>query len=199
MGYRYFLYEPWHWPVFLSHTLDVPFAKSIAFSDAIPVWALQNKAIATLLPPWESFSEHAYLGMWHATVYILQACFGVALLRALGHTSWRAALLTAVMFLAVHAWIFRYGHAALSAHWLELWALTLYLRPPARSPSPGLRASRRGGSARRTRPRSSERSLPGLQAADAQLRTAVPRRRRATSRSDSTGGATSSSRTFSQT
>jgi hypothetical protein len=35
------------------------------------------------------------------------------------------------MFLAVPAWIFRYNHAALSAHWILLWALLLYLRTPA--------------------------------------------------------------------
>lgn len=83
------------------------------------------------MPPWESFSSHAYLGMWHALVYMLQPCFGVACVRALGHRSWRLGLVTIVFVLAVPTWIFRYAHPALSAHWLILWALYLYLRVPA--------------------------------------------------------------------
>lgn len=42
IGYRYFLYEPWHWPVFVSHAVNVPYPKSVAFLDCIPIWALVN-------------------------------------------------------------------------------------------------------------------------------------------------------------
>ncbi|MGE5182815.1 MAG: DUF6311 domain-containing protein [Acidobacteriota bacterium] len=128
IGYRYFLHQPWHWPVFASHAVNVPYVKSVAFLDCVPLWALVNKAIATVIPPWSSFSAHAYLGLWHAVVYALQACFGVACLRALGHRSWRAAIVTALFVLAVPTWIYRYRHPGLSAHWIELWALYLYLR-----------------------------------------------------------------------
>ncbi len=134
MGYRHFLYEPWHWPVFESHTMNVPYATSVAFADCIPLWALFNKLVATLVPPWEAFSVRAYLGLWHGLTYMLQACIGVALLRSLGHRSWREGIVIALVFVAVPAWIFRYGHPALSAHWVELWALSLYFRTPARSP-----------------------------------------------------------------
>ena len=136
MGYRYFLHEPWQWPVFVSHAIDVPYTTSVAFSDSIPIWALTNKAIATVAPPWGPFSADAYLGLWHGLAYALQACFGVACLRALGHRSWRTGIVTALFFLAVPAWIFRYGHDALSAHWVELWAIWLYLRTPAGTPAP---------------------------------------------------------------
>lgn len=133
MGYRYFLDESWHWPVFASHAIDAPYVTSVAFSDCIPIWALINKTIATIVPPWQRLSADAYLGLWHGLAYALQACFGVACLRALGHRSWRAAIVTALFFVAVPAFIFRYGHAALSAHWVELWAIWLYLLTPARS------------------------------------------------------------------
>jgi hypothetical protein len=136
MGYRYFLHEPWHWPVFVNHAVNVPYPKSVAFLDCIPIWAFVNKAIATIVPPWGSFSEHAYLGLWHGVAYALQPCFGVAIVRLLGHRSWRAALVTVAFFVALPTWIFRYGHPALSAHWIELWAVYLYLRTPARSPTP---------------------------------------------------------------
>jgi len=136
MGYRYFLADTWHWPVFLNHAINVPYAKSVAFLDCIPVWALLNKAIATIIPPWASFTAHAYLGLWHCLAYALQPVFGVACLRALGHRSWREGIVAALFFIAVPTWIFRYPHPALSAHWILLWALYLYLRTPERGASP---------------------------------------------------------------
>ncbi len=134
IGYRYFLHEPWHWPVFVSHAINVPYPTSVAFSDCIPLWALVNKTIATVIPPWQSFSSHAYLGLWHGLTYALQPCFGVAILRRLGHRGWSASVLSALFFLAVPAWIARYGHPGLSAHWIELWAIYLYLATPAGGP-----------------------------------------------------------------
>ncbi|HTR52392.1 MAG TPA: DUF6311 domain-containing protein [Kofleriaceae bacterium] len=136
VGYRYFLLEPWHWPLFDSDRIAVPATRSLAFLDVIPLWALFNKLVATLVPPWRVFSASAYLGMWHGLAYVLQPCFGIACLRALGHRTWREALVGALFFLAVPAWIFRYGHGALSAHWIELWAFYLYLRTPPRERLP---------------------------------------------------------------
>lgn len=136
MGYRYFLHDTWHWPLFLNTAVNAPYPKSVAFLDCIPIWALFNKSVATLFPPWESFSAHAYLGLWHGLAYALQPVFGVACVRALGHTSWRTNLVAAAFFLAVPTWIFRYAHPALSAHWLLLWALYLYLRTPVGTPTP---------------------------------------------------------------
>lgn len=125
MGYRYFLSDEWHWPVFANDAINVPYEKSVAFLDCIPIWALLNKAIATIVPPWR---DTAYLGTWHLLAYALQAVFGVAVVRTLGHRSWHTALVAIAFFLAVPAWVFRHAHPALSAHWIELWALLLYLR-----------------------------------------------------------------------
>ncbi len=136
MGYRYFLHDTWHWPLFLNAAVNAPYVKSVAFLDCIPIWALLNKSLATLIPPWESFSAHAYLGLWHGLAYALQPVFGVACVRALGHTSLRTNLVAAVFFIAVPTWIFRYAHPALSAHWILLWALYLYLRTPVGAPTP---------------------------------------------------------------
>ena len=136
MGYRYFLHDSWHWPLFMNNAVNVPYAKSVAFLDCIPIWALVNKSIATLIPPWESLSAAAYLGLWHGLAYTMQPVLGVACVRALGHTSWRTNLVAAVFFLAVPTWIFRYAHPALSAHWILLWALYLYLRTPVAAPTP---------------------------------------------------------------
>ena len=135
-GFRYFLDEPWHWPLLTTHTMSVPFEKSIAFTDSIPIWALLHKAIGTILPPWDGFVERAYLGIWYALTFALQACFGVAILRQLGERTWAATICTAVIFVTLPSWLFRFHHASLVAHWLLLWALLMYLRTPEGATAP---------------------------------------------------------------
>lgn len=134
MGYRYFLAEPWHWPLFTTYTMNVPYTKSIVFTDSLPLWALLNKVIATVIPPWRGFSIKAYLGIWHLLNYALQASFGVACLRAVGRRTYGEAILGALFFLSLPAWVLRYGHASLSAHWLSLAALCLYFHTTPRAP-----------------------------------------------------------------
>ena len=136
MGYRYFLHEPWHWPLFETQTMNVPYGKSIAFTDSIPLWAFLNKSLATVVPPWGTFSERAYLGLWYALVHVLQPCLGVACLRALGLRSWHVAIVGALFFVAIPVWTSRYVHASLYAQFLLLWAILLYLRTPAKQPAP---------------------------------------------------------------
>ena len=98
IGYRYLLHEPWHWPLLTSHAIDVPYTASLAYWDCIPIWGLINKLVATVIPPWAEVSARAYLGVWHALGYALQACGGVAVMRALGHTRWPDAVIAAVFF-----------------------------------------------------------------------------------------------------
>jgi len=135
MGYRYFLHEPWHWPIFSVHT-NMPYTRSIAFSDTPLLWALLHKAIATLVPPWRGFSANSILGLWYAVTTALQAAFGVACLRALGHKTWGATIVTSLFFLAIPAWTYRFPHASLYAHFVLLWALYLYLVTPSTTPAP---------------------------------------------------------------
>jgi len=130
MGYRYFAYEPWHWPIFEAHT-SAPFTRSIAFNDTPLLWALIHKSIATVIPPWRDYSAHAFLGLWYGLASSLQAGFGVANLRALGHKSWGATIVTALVFIAIPAWTYRFPHASLFAHFILLWAIYLYLVTPA--------------------------------------------------------------------
>jgi len=136
MGYRYFLHEPWHWPPLVVHEMNVPYTKNIVYTDSIPAWALLNKAIATVIPPWAGFSSRAYLGTWQGLVYTMQAVTGVACVRAVGRRTHGDALVTAAFFLAFPAFVVRYGHASLSAHFLTVLALAIYLRSPSSAPMP---------------------------------------------------------------
>jgi hypothetical protein len=134
MGYRYFLYAPWHWPLFETHT-NMPFTRSAAFSDTPLAWALVHKAIATIITPYRDYSASAFLGLWYALASTLQAVFGVAILRALGHRSWSTVIAASAFFIAIPAWTYRFPHAALYAHFVILWALYLYLITPTERPA----------------------------------------------------------------
>ena len=136
MGYRYFLDEPWGWPIFETHTLNVPYAQSIAFNDSLPLWALASKVVATIIPPWRGGSSHAFLGIWYAIASALQAVCGVAILRALGRRSWSETIITSLFFIAIPAWTFRFLHASLYAQFLLLWAIALYVHTPANAAAP---------------------------------------------------------------
>ena len=135
-GYRYFLHEPWHWPPFSVHGMNVPFTKSIALTDSIPLWAALNKAIATAIPAWGPFSERAFIGLWGAIVAALQGATSVAALRGLGQRNWTSVVLAPLFFVALPTFVFRYGHSSLSAHWITIGALALYLRAPPQKPAP---------------------------------------------------------------
>ncbi|HEX3478177.1 MAG TPA: DUF6311 domain-containing protein, partial [Kofleriaceae bacterium] len=137
MGYRYFLHEPWHWPLLEVRTLNVPYRQSIAFNDSLPLWALLHKAVATVIPPWRDDSARGFLGLSYGLAVALQTGFGVATLRALGHRSWGATIVTSVFFVSIPAWLFRFYHASLFANFLVLSALYLYLITPANAPAPG--------------------------------------------------------------
>lgn len=136
MGYRYFLDEPWHWPPFVVHGMNVPYTKNIVYTDSIPLWALLNKAVASVVPAWGPFSARAYLGTWLGLVYALQGASGVFCVRALGRRGYGDAIVTAVFFVALPAFVVRYGHASLSGHFLTVTALGLYLRTPDRAAPP---------------------------------------------------------------
>lgn len=115
--------------------MNVPFTKNIVFNDSIPLWAAINKALSTIIPPWASFSERAYIGLWHGVDYMMQAAVAVCVLRSLGKRTFLHVIVTSIVFLCVPAFIFRYAHASLSAQYLLLAGLALYLRTtPGKAP-----------------------------------------------------------------
>jgi hypothetical protein len=120
-GYRYFVADTWHYPLLKTTMVAPPKGINIALLDSIPLIALPGKLLAPLLGP--SFVPY---GWWMLAVYVLQAYFAIRLVSALGHGTRLAALGAAVFALTFHAFLLRFFHPALNAHFLILWALCLY-------------------------------------------------------------------------
>jgi hypothetical protein len=123
IGQRYFIAEPWGWPLLLARGLVAPEGTNIAFVDAIPLLALLLKLLAPWLPP----GFHG-IGLWYALAWVLQPVAAVFCLRSAGERRWLPALCLAALACAMPAWWNRFGHAALSGHFLLLLALGLYFR-----------------------------------------------------------------------
>lgn len=129
---RWFLAEPWSWPPLLIRSLNAPEGANLAFADGIPLIALPLKLTAALLPP----GFHG-IGLWHFCAWVLQPVAAVWCLRGAGERRLLPALGVAALVLGMPAWLARYGHAALSGHFLILLALGFHLRL-VRAPTRGL-------------------------------------------------------------
>jgi hypothetical protein len=121
VGYRYYLADDWHWPLLKTTLIGGPKGTNIVVLDSIPIVALLAKFFRPVLG-----SSLLPYGMWMLAVYVLQATFAVRLVRALGHRTWLASLAAAIAALTFHAFLARFYHLALNAHFVILWALCLY-------------------------------------------------------------------------
>ena len=120
---RWFLSEPWSWRPLLIRTLGEPDGVMLPFADGIPLIALPLKALAAWLPP----GFHG-IGLWHFFSWVLQPLAAVWCLRGAGERRLLPAIGIAALALGMPAWLSRYGHAALSGHFLILLGLGFYLR-----------------------------------------------------------------------
>jgi hypothetical protein len=132
IGQRYFIRDAWHWPPVMMENLSSD-RLNVAFVDGIPALALVLKALAPLLP--EGFHG---IGLWYALAALLQPVAAVWALRGAGETRLWPAIAVALIAASMPAWLARFGHAALTGHFLILVGLGLYLRLLRRPRSVGL-------------------------------------------------------------
>lgn len=132
IGQRYFIRDGWHWPPVMLENL-LPERLNLAFVDGIPALALVLKAVAPLLP--DGFHG---IGLWYAIAALLQPAAAVWALRGAGETRLWPAVAAALIAASMPAWLARFGHAALTGHFLILVGLGLYLRLLRRPRSAGL-------------------------------------------------------------
>jgi hypothetical protein len=122
-GWNYFVHESWHFPLTLTHATNPPGGVNIIYMDSIPIVAIFAKLIATLT----SAQFHPY-GIWHFTLYVLQAIFAALIARRLGMRGLLPGLACAALCVSTSAFLMRFYHEGLNAHFLVLWALLNYLR-----------------------------------------------------------------------
>ena len=130
---RYLIADAWRWPPTLAANLNTQEGGlNTAFADAIPLLALTMKAVRSLLPE----GLHG-IGLWYALGWVAQPWAAIWALRGTGEQRVLPLLAIGIAALSMPAWIGRFGHAALTGHFLLLLGLGFYLRLVAR-PSRGL-------------------------------------------------------------
>jgi hypothetical protein len=121
---RYLIADAWRWPPTFAANLNTQEGgMNTAFADSIPALALALKAAREWLPP----GFHGVF-LFYALAWALQGPAAVWALRGAGEARLWAALGIALAALSMPAWIGRFGHAALTGHFLLLLGLGFYLR-----------------------------------------------------------------------
>jgi hypothetical protein len=123
IGWRYYAYDVWRFPIFSVATLGYPEGTNIIFTDSIPLAALGAKVLHGL-----TGKVVNYLGLWMGLCYVGQGVAAALLLHALGVRDRLVVLCGVLIALSASILLARFGHAALSAHFLVLAALTAYFR-----------------------------------------------------------------------
>jgi hypothetical protein len=129
LGWHLYRSGPWTLPLGATPHLIWPVGSSVGLTDSIPIAAFVFKLLDPLLP-----SVFQFIGIWLVTCFALQGFFG-ALLTGLATSRPALQALGGVLFILSPPLFTRFGHAALSAHWVLLAALWLSLRDTARTPS----------------------------------------------------------------
>ena len=123
LGWEWFRQEPWRLPLGRIEAYGFPFGTSVAFMDAIPLFAFPFK----LLSPWLS-ANFQYLGLWEMTSVIGQMTVGIFLLQEFTRSN-PLKIIGASLLVLSPPMIFRaFYHNSLTAHWILLagiWFLIL--------------------------------------------------------------------------
>jgi hypothetical protein len=120
---RYFIADAWRWPILVVPALGHPTGTHIAFADGIPLLAVLLRTVAGWLP--QGFHG---IGLWYGIATILQSTAATWALQGTGERRLVPGIGIALAALAMPAWLARYGHAALTGHFLILAAWGCYLR-----------------------------------------------------------------------
>lgn len=123
IGGRYFIADAWRWPLLLVPDLGAPPGTNIGLTDSIPLAALAAK----LARHWYGYLR-PYLPLWILLCYLLQGPACAIGLYVLGVRSLAPLILGGLLAVFSPVLLFRFGHAALCAHFLLLLGLALHLR-----------------------------------------------------------------------
>jgi hypothetical protein len=127
LGWLFYRGASWDYPPGYIPDYLAPIGTSVALMDSLPLLAIPLKMLNVLLP--ETFQ---YFGFWLFLNHVLQVLLAYALMQNVTpHRSLQC--LGALTFSMAPPFLFRYGHLALSSHWLLIWALLIYFKPPART------------------------------------------------------------------
>ncbi|WP_237216609.1 DUF6311 domain-containing protein [Falsiroseomonas oryziterrae] len=121
---RYLIADAWRWPPTFAANLNTQEGGlNTAFADSIPLLALVLKALRGWLP--EGFHG---IGLFYGLAWALQPVAAVWALRGADERRLLPAIGVSLAAVSMPAFIGRFGHAALSGHFLILVGLGFYFR-----------------------------------------------------------------------
>ena len=122
VGFCHFRTTPWHFPIGLIDTLSVPYSMSVVYTDSIPIFALVFKLLSGILP--ESFQ---YFGFFGLLSYTLMGGLSPVLIRRF--TDNKMLCMEGSLFFTLSFPLLQrmYYHTALSAQWIIILALILWV------------------------------------------------------------------------
>jgi len=121
--YLYFVKAPWSWPLLQAPLLGPPPGTNVFFGDVVPWVALVGKLLSKAL----GFPINPY-GFYLFASLVAPGCAMTALLATAGQRNLAAAIFGSILTDTTPYLLFRWGHIALSSHFLVIMALGLYLR-----------------------------------------------------------------------
>lgn len=122
IGWCHFRSNPWHFPIGLIDSLSYPNSMSVIYTDSIPLFAVLFKIISPYLP--QAFQ---YFGLFGIMSFALMGGFASILLRRFINDDFICVL--GSVFYVISAPVIQrmYYHTALSAQWLIIAALVLWV------------------------------------------------------------------------
>jgi hypothetical protein len=133
LGWMFFRSESWHWPPGVIEAYMAPVGTTIGLTDSLPLLAVPFKILSFLLP-----TAFQYAGLWLLACHVLMAVFAVRV-AGLVCASAAARFPGAGLLVLSPVFLLRDGHIALTAHWVLLAAMWLYLKPSTeRRPGPSI-------------------------------------------------------------
>ncbi|QWD37530.1 hypothetical protein G6671_01710 [Polynucleobacter paneuropaeus] len=125
IGWEYFRKDLWRWPIGLNPNYGMEFSSSIILSDSIPLAAVFFKFFRFLLP--DSFQ---YFGLWILLCFVLQSYFFFAITKTISGDI-RVSFIAGILSIFLPPFLWRIAHhTSISAHWIILAALLVYVTQP---------------------------------------------------------------------
>lgn len=120
---RYYVGEPWSWPLLEVTSFGVPEGTNLILSDSIPLLAVPARLLRGVLP-----ASFHYFGYWMAFCFVMQAVAFVALLVEFRFSNYLALIVGSIIGLSQTALMSRFFHVALMAQFVILLIVILGIR-----------------------------------------------------------------------
>lgn len=122
IGWKFFRIAPWQNMIGMMNNIAYPFSESIIYTDSIPLAAVLCKLLREILP-----TRFQYFGIWGLICFVLQGLMAALILNK--YLKNNVQIIMGSLFFVLAPVMLRrmYWHTSLSAHFIILLAIALYL------------------------------------------------------------------------